>query len=215
VGGSGDRCPDPEGGHRVQLRRADVLRGARDLIDAEGLDGLTMRKLGAALKVQAGGLYWHFPSKQALLEAVADDLVAGVAEMPPAGPWDQRLVTLAHRLRRALLGMRDGARLVAETFVTEPNTILAGRTGMQILVDAGLPPEQAGWAMLALTHFIIGHTIEEQAPREDLPAKLAAATETLGPGLVDDLGAAITADPDRRFDFGLGLMIDGIRSRVP
>src|SRR6185312_10467837 len=100
----------------VQLRRADVLRGARELIDAEGLDGLTMRKLGAQLKVQAGALYWHFPSKQALLGAIADDLVAAVADAPPAGPWDQRLITMAHRLRRALLGLRDGARLVAGTF---------------------------------------------------------------------------------------------------
>ncbi|MFD0516963.1 TetR/AcrR family transcriptional regulator [Paractinoplanes durhamensis] len=70
----------------MQLRRADVLRGARDLLDADGLDGLTMRKLGAALNVQAGGLYWHFPSKQALLEAVADDLLAGVAETPRPAP---------------------------------------------------------------------------------------------------------------------------------
>ncbi|WP_433378394.1 TetR/AcrR family transcriptional regulator C-terminal domain-containing protein [Actinoplanes sp. CA-142083] len=173
----------------MQLRRADVLRGARELIDAEGLDGLTMRKLGAHLTVQAGALYWHFPSKQALLDAIADDLVAAVADAPPAGPWDQRIVTMAHRLRRALLGMRDGARLVAETSTTEPNSLLAGRTGMQILIDAGMKPDKAAWTMLALSHYIIGHTIEEQSPR----------------------GAAITADPDRRFDFGLGLMIDGIR----
>jgi TetR/AcrR family transcriptional regulator, tetracycline repressor protein len=199
----------------VQLRRADVLRGARELIDAEGLDGLTMRKLGSALKVQAGGLYWHFPSKQALLEAVAEELVSGLAEAPPAGPWDQRLVTLSHRMRRALLSMRDGARLVAETFVAEPNTILAGRTGMQILVEAGLAPEQAAWTMLALAHFIIGHTIEEQAPHDDLSAKLAAASESLGPDTVAELAAAVSADPDRRFDFGLNLMIDGIRLRVP
>jgi TetR/AcrR family tetracycline transcriptional repressor len=189
----------------VQLRRADVLGGARELIAADGLDGLTMRKLGAHLKVQAGALYWHFPSKQALLEAISDDLVAGVTEAPPAGPWDQRLITMAHRLRRALLSMRDGARLVAETSTTEPNTLLAGRTGMQILIDAGMPPDRAAWTMLALSHYIIGHTIEEQSPRADLPAKLLASA--------DRDGAAITADPDRRFDFGLGLMIDGIRLR--
>ncbi|MFI5897449.1 TetR/AcrR family transcriptional regulator C-terminal domain-containing protein [Actinoplanes sp. NPDC051513] len=195
----------------MQLRRADVLRGARELIDAEGLDGLTMRKLGAQLKVQAGALYWHFPSKQALLDAIADDLVATVADAPPAGPWDQRIVTMAHRLRRALLSMRDGARLVAETFTTEPNTLLAGRTGMQILIDAGMQPDKAAWTMLALSHYIVGHTIEEQAPCDDVPAKLEASAAKYGADLVAELGAAVTADPDRRFDFGLGLMIDGIR----
>lgn len=197
----------------MQLRRADVLRGARELIDADGLDGLTMRKLGAHLKVQSGALYWHFSNKQALLEAISDDLVAGVIEAPPAGPWDQRLITMAHRLRRALLSMRDGARLVAETFTTEPNTLLAGRTGMQILIDAGMPPDRAAWTMLALSHYIIGHTIEEQSPRDDVLARLAASADRYGAEVVAELGAAVTADPDRRFDFGLGLMIDGIRLR--
>ncbi|MEU4236315.1 TetR/AcrR family transcriptional regulator C-terminal domain-containing protein [Actinoplanes sp. NPDC026619] len=196
----------------MQLRRADVLRGARELLDAEGLDGVTMRKLGAALNVQAGGLYWHFRSKQALLEAVAEDLLAGVAASPPAGPWDQRLVTLAHRLRQAMLGVRDGARLIAETFVTEPNTTLAGLTGMQILIDAGLPPEQAAWTMFAVAHYVLGHTIEEQAAGPDRAAKLAALAET-GPD-VRELAAAIAADPGRRFEFGLALVVDGIRVRL-
>ncbi|GAA2625393.1 TetR/AcrR family transcriptional regulator C-terminal domain-containing protein [Paractinoplanes durhamensis] len=196
----------------MQLRRADVLRGARDLLDADGLDGLTMRKLGAALNVQAGGLYWHFPSKQALLEAVADDLLAGVAETPPAGPWDQRLLTLAHRLRQALLSVRDGARLVAETFVTEPNTSMAGRTGMRILMDAGLPAEQAAWTMFAVGHYVLGHTIEEQSTGADREAKLAAQAEADAD--LRELAAAIGADPGRRFEFGLALMIDGIRVRV-
>ncbi|GIM94337.1 TetR/AcrR family transcriptional regulator C-terminal domain-containing protein [Paractinoplanes toevensis] len=196
----------------MQLRRADVLRGARDLLDAEGLDGLTMRKLGAALNVQAGALYWHFAGKQVLLEAIADDLLAAVAEPPPAGPWDQRLVTLAHKLRQALLGVRDGARLVAETFVTEPNTALAGRIGMRILMDAGLPAEQAAWTMFAVGHYVLGHTIEEQATGPDRDAKLAARAE--GDADLRELATAIGADPGRRFEFGLGLLIDGIRVRV-
>jgi AcrR family transcriptional regulator len=196
----------------VQLRRADVLRCARDLLDAEGLDGLTMRKLGTALNVQAGAIYWHFAGKQALLEAIADDLLAGVAEPPPAGPWDQRLVTLAHKLRQALLGVRDGARLVAETFVTEPNPALAARIGMRILMDAGLPAEQAAWTMFAVGHYVLGHTIEEQAAGPDRDARLAARAE--GDADLRELAAAIGADPGRRFEFGLGLLVDGIRVRV-
>lgn len=189
----------------MQLRRADVLRGARDLIDAEGLDALTMRKLGAALNVQAGALFWLFSGKQALLVAIAEEMLAGVADSPPAGPWDQRLVTLAHRVRRALLGLRDGARLVAETFATEPNTRLTGRTGRTILMDAGLPAEQAAWAMSALGNYILGQAIEQQAAGPDWA--LAQAGD-------DELAAAVVAGPDRRFEFGLGLMIDGIRRLV-
>jgi TetR/AcrR family tetracycline transcriptional repressor len=190
----------------VPLCRPDILRAARELIDADGLDEFTARKLATALKVSAGELQWYFADRQAVLEAIAEDLMAGVGEPPPAGPWDQRLITLAHRLRRALLGLRDGARLFSSTFVTEPNTLLAGRTGMQILIEAGLPPDQAGWTVMAMTHFVVGHVIEEQSPRPELPADLSGEDE-----LIRELAATVTADPARRFEFGLGLLLDGIR----
>ena len=170
----------------MQLRRAEVLRGARALLDDQGLDGLTLAALGALLEAPAGRLDQLFPSRRALLDVIAAELVSGVAATPPAGPWDQRLATLAHRLRRALLGARDGARLVAETFVADPETV---RTGARILVeDAGFADDQATWAVLTLSHYVLGHTIEEQS--QD------------------------TADAGRRFEFGLGLILDGIRRLV-
>ena len=67
------------------LRKANVVEGALALLEAEGLDGLTMRKLGAALNVQAGALYRHFPSKEALLDAMAEKLVEGIADPAPEG----------------------------------------------------------------------------------------------------------------------------------
>ncbi|MFD0516962.1 TetR/AcrR family transcriptional regulator C-terminal domain-containing protein [Paractinoplanes durhamensis] len=111
-----------------------------------------------------------------------------------------------------MLSVRDGARLVAETFVTEPNTSMAGRTGMRILMDAGLPAEQAAWTMFAVGHYVLGHTIEEQSTGADREAKLAAQAEADAD--LRELAAAIGADPGRRFEFGLALMIDGIRVRV-
>jgi AcrR family transcriptional regulator len=63
-----------------------VLAGALDLLDTDGLEGLTMRKLAAHLGVQAGALYWHFQSKRALLDAVADALLADVAGPAPGAP---------------------------------------------------------------------------------------------------------------------------------
>ena len=193
----------------MQLRRPDILRAARELIDAEGLDEFTARKLATVLKVPPGDLQWYFADRQAVLEALAEDLMAGVGDPPPAGPWDQRLITLAHRLRRALLGLRDGGRLLAGTFVTEPNTLLAGRTGMSILIEAGLPADRAAWAVLAMTHYIVGHVIEEQTARPELPAELCEADE-----LTRELAATVTGDPARRFEFGLSLMLDGIRRLV-
>ncbi|WP_219471107.1 TetR family transcriptional regulator [Nonomuraea rhizosphaerae] len=111
----------------MQLKRADVVTGALALLDSDGLDGLTMRKLGARLGVQAGGIYWHFKNKEALLGAMADRIVGEITETPLAsGPWDAQLAEIAHRMRRALLAHRDGAQVVAGTYVVEPNTVRGG-----------------------------------------------------------------------------------------
>jgi type II secretory pathway predicted ATPase ExeA len=55
----------------MRLRREHVVDEAIVLLDADGLDALTLRKLATRLGVQAGALYWHFASKQALLDAMA------------------------------------------------------------------------------------------------------------------------------------------------
>ena len=59
----------------MRLSREQVLSTALELLDEVGLDHLTMRRLATALSVQNGATYWHFRSKQALLEAMADTLL--------------------------------------------------------------------------------------------------------------------------------------------
>jgi TetR/AcrR family tetracycline transcriptional repressor len=198
----------------MQLKRADVVTGALALLDTEGLDGLTMRKLGARLGVQAGGIYWHFKNKEALLGAMADRIVGEITETPPApGPWDARLMEMAHRTRRALLAHRDGARVVAGTYVVEPNTARLGEQTMRILTDAGFPIDRAGWVIFAAMYYVLGHTIEEQAQRA------AGDWEQRGAGLADTephraLDGVIRADPEERFAYGLELFLDGVRLRL-
>ncbi|MGP1667261.1 MAG: TetR family transcriptional regulator, partial [Rhodanobacter sp.] len=55
-----------------------------DLLDQAGLDNLTMRRLADALQVKAASLYWHFANKQALMDAMADALMAQVARAAPS-----------------------------------------------------------------------------------------------------------------------------------
>jgi AcrR family transcriptional regulator len=85
-----------------------------------------MRKLAAQLSVQAGALYWHFKHKQALLDAMADAVLAEAAGPASQGTWEEQLAELGSRLRRAFLARRDGARVVAGTFTAEPNTLRTG-----------------------------------------------------------------------------------------
>lgn len=203
----------------MQLHREDVLAGALALLDAEGLEGLTMRKLAARLGVQAGALYWHFQHKQALLDAVADALLADVTAPGPQGTWEQRIAEFCHRLRRALLARRDGARVFAGTFTTKPNTPRIGPIPVEILCSAGVPAERAGWVTFTLLYYVLGYCIEEQAEAEladqgGWAAKASEFAEHDGSEFDRAMTATMTADPAERFTYGLQLVIDGIRSQL-
>jgi TetR/AcrR family tetracycline transcriptional repressor len=197
------------------LRKANVLDGALALLETEGLDGFTTRKLGTALGVRASALYRHYPDKRALLDAMADRILEEVSVDLPAGSWDQRGTVLANRLRQALLSHRDGARVVAGAYSTEPNTVQFGNTAVEILRSAGLPPEQAGWATTAVSHYVLGHTIEEQS-RADLAAQGAWSGKMDAFNDLEDQVAATAfdADPAERFAYGLRLIINGIRHEL-
>jgi TetR/AcrR family tetracycline transcriptional repressor len=202
------------------LHRADVVDGAVELLDAEGLDGLTTRKLGASLNVDGSALYRHFPNKEALLEAIADRLVESIDRSLPEGPWDEQLAVLAGRLREALLAHRDGARVVAGTYVTGPNTLLVGNVIFEILQRAGFPPERAGWIVFALNYYVLGHTIEEQAQAELAASRAwkAKLTEMVDRADNSYIATAVTAtfdaDPVDRFTYGLQAFLDGFRRQL-
>ena len=201
------------------LRKNDVVAGALKLLDAEGLDGLTMRKVAAVLGVQAGALYRHYDNKKALLDAMAEKLVEGVGTPAPTGPWDRQLEILAGRLRRCLLSHRDGARVVAGTFVAESNTLASGKAFLDALGSAGVPPERAGWITFALKYYVFGHTIEEQAQLELAQAGQWPRDVTVeaghDPAVVIAVRSVAEADPAARFVYGLRLFLDGIAANIP
>ncbi len=198
----------------MRLQREHVVDVAIALLDAAGLDALTMRKLAGELGVQAGALYWHFASKQALLDAMADRFLEGLVADLPAGSWDEQLSALAWRLRQALLSQRDGARVMAGTYVAEPNTLRLGNTAVEILQAAGLAPDRAGWTAVAAMHYVLGHTIEEQAQIE-LVKRGAWEPKLVVDGVENKIAAtAFAADPAERFSYGLELLLDGIRQQL-
>ncbi|MGW0770429.1 TetR/AcrR family transcriptional regulator C-terminal domain-containing protein [Streptomyces sp. NPDC002676] len=200
----------------MRLRKTDIVDEALRFLDAEGLDQLTMRKLGAALNVQGGALYRHFPNKEALLDAVADKVVEGVGDGLPDAPWPEQIHILGSRLRAAMFSHRDGARVVAGTFAPGANTIMSSDVAVQVLCRAGLPPAQAGWIAFALFYYVLGHTIEEQAQLQlptdrDWRIRTERLNVDVSPQYAAALDALADADPAERFDFGLGLFVEGLR----
>lgn len=206
----------------MRLSGAEVRTAALALLDEVGLDKLTMRGLAAALGVQNGATYWHYRSKQALLEAMADAMLAGVTDdLDATAPWDRQLTELAHRLRRALLSRRDGARLFASAFFPLPNALAYGETVVGLLIRAGLGPRTASWAADTLTYYVVGHATEEQLAAT-LPdggtaarARLAAALDPRQhPSLLAAAEELAAPHPAEHFDLGLTIIVAGIAAQL-
>ncbi|MFI6431692.1 TetR/AcrR family transcriptional regulator C-terminal domain-containing protein [Rhodococcus oryzae] len=189
----------------MQLRRGDVLGGAIAILDEYGLGDLTMRRLATSLGVQPGALYWHFPNKQTLLAAITDEMLARVSAPLDAHDWDSRLAAFAHRIRDALLAHRDGAELAAASYSARLATNDARDTLARACVEAGLPDDESELAADTLLYYILGQTMDEQS-RMQMDSHGALA-EDASPLYDSTSGTA-------RFDYGLSLFVDGVRSRL-
>ena len=188
----------------MALDKRRIVTEAVALLDAEGLDGVTTRKLAARLGVQSPTLYWHIPNKAALITAIAEEILTPLPAVPIADGerWQDWLVGLSSRLRQALLAHPDGARIISIAQMSR-NMAALSELAMSTLVARGLPLHQARVIVLTAERVTIGFALEEQAPRPDeealkdfdldayratYPTVIAGITEYFAPGrTVDDL----------------------------
>lgn len=179
-------------------RREDVLAHALTLLDRGGLASLTMRRLGTELDVQPSAIYHHFASKQVLLAAVADEILARGARPRTAVEWPERLREICVELRHAMLAVTDGADVVATVWAFGLGAAAPVADLEEVLVAAAVPAELVTVASRTLVHYVFGHAFEEQTARQAV--RLGAVERSL-----DSL-------PD--FDLGLDLVIGGLAARV-
>jgi Tetracyclin repressor-like, C-terminal domain len=110
--------------------------------------------------------------------------------------------------------------LVADTYGAEPNTLLAGRATVEVLRTAGVPPERAGRATFAMTYYVLGYTIREQAQQQlaqhdDWQDRLLVRADGEDPQFMEEVVATVvTANPPERFAYRLKLFIDGTCHQV-
>lgn len=184
----------------MPLTRDQVVETALALLDDNGFAALSMRRIAALLDVQPGALYYHVDSKQQLLTAVAQRILEPVQVAAPADqPWPQALRAWADGLRAGLLAHRDGAELVASVLALRPPDLPLTGLPATILRGAGLPPDQAAAAARGLTHFVVGHCVDEQNIRQYAEV---------------GVGAGMPAGDAEVFDYGVAVFIDGLRVRL-
>lgn len=204
---------------RPGLTRDVITETALRLLGDTGLDGLTVRRLAAELGVQSPALYWHFRSKQELLDGMADAIITATGMSPPheGESWQHWLARRARAYRRALRAHRDGARIIASARALSPATVKTFDRELAILVSRGFTPVLALRTIAALTRYINGFVLQEQAgPHPDAappPDQLAALAGLPGGGTPATLLQAIRDGgsllSEQAFEHGLRVIIDG------
>ena len=166
----------PAPSERAALSRARIVAAAVDFIDEEGLPGLTMRRLGERLGVEAMSLYRYVPGREELLDAVVEHVMDEMADdddviQAPENGWQDFLQRLAHGIRRVALKHPLVFPLVASRPLEAPwlrppvrslewvERFLAG------LVDEGFSEQSAVGAYRAFSSFLLGHLLLEVASR--------------------------------------------------
>lgn len=153
------------------LDRAAIVDAALVLVDELGLDALTTRKLGEVLGISGPSLYWHFKSKNQLLEAMARALLVRALPPPDTGAaefeWKSWLAAGARGMRRSALSVRDGARILAGYEPSGPDYDAAVTAMAQTLMRSGLQEDDARLTLRCLGRFAISWVLYEQQGRPD------------------------------------------------
>ena len=131
------------GGREQGLSRDQIVRAAVELLDAEGLDALSMRKLGARLGAGATSLYWHVANKDELIELVMDEVYATVV-LPEAADWREAARVFAYGMRHAVFEHPWSASLIGVVPALGPNALTASDRLMGAFVRAGFEGIERG-----------------------------------------------------------------------
>jgi AcrR family transcriptional regulator len=201
-----------------------VLTVAVALADRDGIDGLSMRKLGQELGVDAMALYRHVKSKDDLLDAIVEMVVGEIQRVEPDGPWKTALRGQVMAARQVML-RHPWMRLVLEEQDTIGVAIIGYVEGiLAILLEGGFSMDLAHHTLHVLGSRIFGFSQDlfddsgKVVPSPETAAMLAGAMAQ-NPrvaelaGSVSHEGILGACDDDFEFAFGLDLILDGLERR--
>jgi TetR/AcrR family transcriptional regulator, tetracycline repressor protein len=207
---------------KSDLSRAAIVERALTVMDTDGPDAVTIRRIAQEFGVTPMALYWHVANKDELLDAMGDALLADVVPPPATGSWSVQLRGVVEALIEALSKHPAAADLVfSRILVTEPGLQLTEFT-LTLLEDAGFTREQAAdlarmglqTAMMLVTQLPGAESQAAQEERETLLAEKRAHIENLPADRYPHVRAASVAltdcdDEQAYYAFGVDLYIEG------
>jgi TetR/AcrR family transcriptional regulator, tetracycline repressor protein len=209
-----------------RLSKSVVVDRATALADTQGLDALTIRRLAQDLGVTPMALYWHFRSKDDLLEGMSERIWGEIqVSADPALPWFEQLRSGMESLVLALRAHPSAPRLVLEHEKRNAPALRATEVTLEILRGAGFDPVQASaiarsalWTGITLVMsepgFFPELSAEERAEKQRRNRiELAMLPADAYPRLVEcALPMTACDDPDFHYRFGVDLFIEGVKA---
>jgi AcrR family transcriptional regulator len=224
------RVPAPRAPRRREpITQSAIVGAAMRVLDAEGLEALTMRRLADELDTGAGALYRHIGSKDGLLDLVLDHVIGEIErEVPDPDPerWREQLKDVGRSLRAGILRHRDVVQISVGRIPMGPNALRYMERVLPILRAGGVPDRLAVLGLHLLIAAVNGFTLDEGGGSAGAdPAALAQqahmARDYLAslppesfPSLVSVADHFTISDPDERFDLLLDLFVEGLAQRA-
>jgi len=234
------RTPPPD--RRPALTREQVLTAALQIIDEDGVEALTMRRLGQALDRNPMAIYRHAADKDALLDGVVELVAAELVAPRPdrnghgdrhgdvseEGEWEAILRHTAHTFRRVALAHPHVVPLLLTRPLSGPlarhplGALRLLEDLLELFVTAGFDPQGALHAARLFTGFLYGHVLHERQDRIDNPdetddlLRLGLHRLPLSefPRLRSLATALATYDGAAELDEGLSIVLAGLRSQL-
>jgi TetR/AcrR family tetracycline transcriptional repressor len=202
---------------RATLTHDYIIRTALALIDRDGLDALSMRRLGAELGNDPMAVYHYLPNKAALYDGVVEAIYAemDLDSLSPSGDWRAYLARSARRMRDVLRRHPNALPIIATRPAYSPPILATADRSLRLLQRAGLSPSAGLEVISCLRAFTVGHILAELGDPVGGPTTTtedAAAAMATYP----HLSAAVATGyrPDKQYERGLYALLDGFARQL-
>jgi AcrR family transcriptional regulator len=216
---------EPAGTRREPLNRERVLRAAVDLADREGIEALSMRRLGQELGVEAMSLYNHVGGKEDILDGMVDTIIGEIEPAPDDGAWQPAARARILSARRTMLRHPWASAVIVSRTQASPAVMRYMDTMAGILRRGGFSVDLLHHAFHALGSRVLGFSQELYDDSSDLAAgdemqavmlsqmakEYPYITQIVQQVVHDDASVVGSGCDDQwEFEFALDLLLDGL-----
>jgi AcrR family transcriptional regulator len=210
------------------LTRERIVAAAIAILDRDGLDAVSTRRVAEDLGTGSASLYGHVANRDELVELMVDRIAEEI-EVPEPDParWQDQIRAYARHAQRVWARHADITRASLASIPTGPGRLRVVERLLAILRAAGFSDQVAAWAIDRLQIYIDADVYEGSQYAAKIKQGLDVAEyigsirdyyRALPPDrfpLIASIADTIAADSDQRFEFGLDLLIDGLAARLP